>query len=615
MKEKKGMTRRFRLSAGFLLVLTFLCYFQATRFTYIWDDQDYILENPTLRNLNGLKRIWFDFNATPQYYPLVHSFFWVEYHLWGLSPSGYHVVNILLHGLNAVLFFLVLSYLGIPWPWFGAAIFALHPVHVESVAWITERKNVLSLFFYLLSANFYLRFRGLKKPESSGNRSPHPAFYPLSLFCFILALLSKTVSCSLPAALLLIVYFKRGKLEKKDIWRMIPFFILGLGFGILTIGMERHQVGAEGEFWNYTFIERCLIAGRAIWFYMGKLIFPYPLIFVYPRWNIDSSHASLFLFPLGVICACILVWVLRRKIGRGPVVAYLFFCGTLFPALGFFNIYPMRYSLVADHFQYHASLGLIALFAGGMGFWAKRLREDQKPQLMAGAAILCLVLGFLTWKQSLIYRDFNTLFKATLKKNPDSPFVVNTAAAIISEEGDKEEAINLYQKALLLEPEDDVAHFNIGKIYLEKGDIEKAIKHLEEANRMTPECAHYHYFLGLGYAMDNRLEPALIHFQKAVTIDPKEPFQRYNYGLALMNLGKFEEAIPQFAEAIKARPDFLKARLMLVDSLMQPSLKRIEEAEKALEEGLQIDTENGDLKMRMPALQMIKREMEKEQKK
>ncbi|MHC4081279.1 MAG: hypothetical protein ACYSU2_08170, partial [Planctomycetota bacterium] len=300
----------FVSAAALLVLMTLAAYWPATSCGYIWDDDDYVHQNVLLRSTGGLGEIWLDVGATPQYYPLVHTSYWLEYRLWEDDPRGYHVVNILLHALGAVLLWRVLKRLGVPGAWVAAAVFALHPVHVESVAWITERKNVLSGVFYLGSALLYLRFT-----LRTGEDRPSRWLYAGALALFVCALLSKTVACSLPAALLLVLWWKRGHIGWQDARLLAPFFALGVAFGLLTIWMEVHRVGAEGATWNLTFIDRCLIAGRALGFYAGKLIWPWPLMFVYPRWQINASAWWQYTFPAAAAAVVVGLWLARNRIG------------------------------------------------------------------------------------------------------------------------------------------------------------------------------------------------------------------------------------------------------------------------------------------------------------
>ncbi len=376
-----------------LLAATFIAYQPVWHAGFIWEDDDYVTKNQALHSVDGLQRIWSTPGTTHQYYPLVFTSFWVEYHLWRLQPFGYHLVNVILHAVNAVLLWRVLRRLGLPGAWWAAAIFALHPVNVESVAWITERKNTLSGLFYLLAALAWLRFRPLTAGETS--RTPEWRFYWVALGLFACALLSKTVTCSLPAVLVLLIWWKTGRLEKRDGLALAPWFVLGAASGLMTRWMER-RLGASGAPWELSFVQRCLVAGRALWFYAGKLIWPHDLTFSYPRWRVDAGVVWQYSFPLAALAVVAALWKVRSRIGRGPLVAVLFFAITLVPALGFFDVFPFRYSYVADHFQYIASLGLIALGAALVGRAAMYFRA---PAMLPGfAAVILPLLMILTWR-------------------------------------------------------------------------------------------------------------------------------------------------------------------------------------------------------------------------
>lgn len=253
-----------------LFVVVFLAYLPAWHGGFIWDDDAHVTR-PKLRCWEGLFRIWFEPGATQQYYPLVHGTFWLEHWLWGDDPTGYHLVNLALHAGSAFLVALILRRLAVPGAFLAAVVFALHPVHVESVAWITEMKNTLSAVFYLSAMLCYLRF-----DENRGGR-----WYAAALGLFLLALLSKTVTATLPAALLVIFWWRRGRLDwRSDVLPLAPFLLLGAVSGLFTAWVERTINGAEGAEFQFSLVERCLIAGRAIWFYLGKLLWPADLIFI-----------------------------------------------------------------------------------------------------------------------------------------------------------------------------------------------------------------------------------------------------------------------------------------------------------------------------------------------
>ena len=357
-----------------LLAATLAAYLPAWNGGRLWDDDQH-LTAPALQSLDGLRRIWLTVDATPQYYPLVHSAFWLEHRLWGDSTLGYHLVSIALHAVAAFLAGLILRRLAVPGAWIAAAVFALHPVHVESVAWMTELKNTLSGVFFLGAALAWLRF------DESRRAADHAAMTGL----FVLALLSKTVTAMLPAVLLIVAWWKRGTIDlRRDAAPLAPIVALGAGAGVLTAWVERTAIiGPHAGDFAFSFVERCLIAGRAAWFYLGKLAWPVPLVFIYPRWEVSEAAWWQYLYPAALVACLATLWGLRRR-SRAPLAALLAFCAALFPALGFVNVYPFRFSLVADHFQYLASLPIIALGAAGLARLGTRLvRGARGPPVAA----------------------------------------------------------------------------------------------------------------------------------------------------------------------------------------------------------------------------------------
>ena len=380
-------SRRLRLWLGVLgiALTTVVAYRPAMDGGFIWDDDDYVTNNGLLRSDPGLVRLW-EPGQTHQYYPAVFTTFWVEYHLWGLNPRGYHVVNVLLHVANALLLWRVMSLLGIPGAWMIGAVFALHPMHVESVAWITERKNVLSGLFYLLSALAYLRFDPMRDEDQDAEPPPHPRrFYALSLALFVLALLSKSVTASLPVALALVMVLRRQKVTLRRLLPLVPMLVIGLAASLHTVYLERTTVGAVGAEFDFSFVERCLIASRALLHYPSKLLIPYPLVFIYPRWSIDAGDWRSWVPLLTVFAVAITATIAYLRGRRGPAVAMAFFAVTIFPALGFIDYWPMVYSFVADHFAYLASIGLIALVVAPL---AERVGTTGAGRVLAGAILL-----------------------------------------------------------------------------------------------------------------------------------------------------------------------------------------------------------------------------------
>lgn len=458
-----------------LVVASIIAYQPAWHGTPIWDDESH-LTPPGLRSLQGLERIWFEPGATHQYYPLVYSLFWIEYKLWGYATPGYHLVNILLHAFSALLLWKILRRLEVPAAHWAAVIFALHPVCVESVAWISEIKNCLSGMFYLGAALVYLQF----------DRTRNSKVYFAALGLFLLGLMSKTVIATLPAALLVVFWWQRRKLSwKQDVSPLIPFFVAGISAGLFTAWMERTFVGASGPEYNFSIVDRVLIAGRAIWFYLGKLAWPLDLSFIYPHWNVSQAVWWQYLFPALALLVSVALWLLSRW-NRGPLAAWLFFVGTLFPALGFLNVYPFRYSFVADHFQYLAMIGPITLAAAGIaklfGTVTKRL-----PFLeMALCGALLLILGMLSWRQAGVYRNSETLWRDTLAKNPDCWLAHNNLGLLLRNQGRTEEAMEHFRKAIQINPEFAESLNNMAVALADTGQFDEAIENFRKAIQFNP---------------------------------------------------------------------------------------------------------------------------------
>jgi tetratricopeptide (TPR) repeat protein len=536
------------LGAAGLVVLVLAAYLPVLQAGFVWDDDAHVTSNPTLRSLSGLRSIWFDPSATPQYYPLVHTSFWLEYHAWGLHPLGYHVTNVLLHAANALLLWIVLRRLGVPGAYWAALLFAVHPVHVESVAWISERKNVLSTLCYLGSFLAWLHFW---PPEQERPTGPWH-FYALTLLLFLGALLSKTVTCSLPAAFLLVRWWKQGRVSVRDLLATAPLFLLGLPLALHTAFLEKYHVGAHGHEWSWSYLERALIAGRALWFYAGKLLWPVPLAFSYPRWQINPTSWWQVGLPIAVVVILLSLYGLRRRLGRGALVVGLFFAGTLLPALGFFDVYPMRYSFVADHFQYLASIGLLVLAGAGIA-WTLRRRPASVRYACGG--MLVAILGVLTWQQTRIYRNAGTLWTDTLAKNADSWLAYTNRARAYQESGQWQLAIADFTRALELKPDMADVYTNRGAAYQQLGQLDQAIRDSTRAIELDPELATAHANRGMAYQAAGQVQQAIADYTRAVELKPTLASAYVNRGTARQQLGEMRPAIADFTQAIELKPD------------------------------------------------------------
>lgn len=568
-----GASGRRLLLPQALLAITLVAYLPALRAGFIWDDEQYVTQNLAVRAPDGIARIWLDPWAVPQYYPVTLTSFWLEHRLWGDYAPLHHAVNVLLHAASAILVFGLLRRLRVPGAFVAAAVFAVHPVHVESVAWVTERKNVLSALFFLLSIRSYLRFA----PPESAERGGAGA-YASALALFVFALLSKTVAGSLPAVVLLLFWWKRGRIVLRDVVPLVPFFALALVGGGTTAWLERHRVGAWGPDWDLSLAERVLVAGRALWFYAGKLVWPTDLTFVYPRWRVAVSDPAAWLYPVSAVASVAALWAARERIGRGPLVAVLYFAGVLFPALSFADVFPMLYSYVADHFQYTASLGLIVLV---VALAARALRYVPGGRILAPAtsAAILAALTTLTWSQAKVYQDIETLWRDTLAKNPDAWMAHANLASYLHVAADEaepeernrriEEAEREYLESLRLRPGNLPARINLAHLYEQRGDLERALEQLRAAadvelreppgSRGYLQHADAWYHLGRFLAARGRGAEAEQALGRAVAIRPELDLAHAELGRLLFRRGDLAAAEARLREAVRLRADSASA--------------------------------------------------------
>ncbi len=543
---------------GALLVLMVaVVYWPTLGNAYIWDDAAHLEDNAALTSPDGLWEMWFQVGAIPQYYPLVHTTFWVEYRLWQLDPLGYHAVNMALHAVSALLIWRLLARLAVPGAWLAAAIFAVHPVNVESVAWVAERKNVLSCALALASVWAYLKF---SPPELSDAAHPPtsisgaPWYWLLAFALYVAALLSKTVTASVPAVLLVIAWWKRGRLKWRDVFPLVPFFAVGVALAGVTVWMETTFVGASGQEWDQPPLARVLIAGRALWFYAGKLFWPHPLIFFYPRWTIDTSAWWQYLFPAAALVVVAGLWFARGKIGRGALAAVLIFAGVLVPALGFFNVYPFRYSYVADHFQYHASIALIALAAAAGTLAAARLPREAPWIGPAIAAAVLLPLGAVAHWQTYIYRDQVSLYEDIIERNPTNWAARNNLGAIYKSRGDFERAAPHFGQSIALNPRNFDALYNYAMLLAHSGDLKRAIEMMRRAIEVEPKSGPAEHELGIMFYNSQESELAIVHLRNAVRLEPNNDRWQVDLGVVFLKTSELGSAEKHFRQAIALNP-------------------------------------------------------------
>jgi tetratricopeptide (TPR) repeat protein len=596
---------RIWLFAMVLVLATIFAYRPAWNGGFVWDDDFYVTKNRLLTAPDGLRLIWFSLESPSQYFPLTYTSFRIERMLWGLKPTGYHWVNILLHTANALLVWRLLAVLGVPGAWLAAGIFALHPVQVESVAWITERKNVLMGFFFLLALLAWTRFidernqrpiqrsrahgkQRAKEVTQAGELNPSSwRFYWLALIFYVLALCSKATACTLPAALFLILWLQKKRIDWQRVLQIAPFIILGLAMGLITIWWERYHQFTLGPMFALGPLERLIVATHAAWFYLGKLFWPAKLTFIYPQWTIEPNNPFSYIWLVAGIALCVAIYFARPYVGRSVEVAAAFFLATLSPVLGFIMLYTFRYTFVADHYQYLACIGPIALVSAGLATLTNSVVYG--PRLLSALGILILsTLGLLTWGQSASYRDSETLWRTTIDRNPACWMAETNLGSELSERGDIDGAIAHLEKALRLKFDALEIHNSLTYALFRKGDADAAIEEAHVALNFDPTNADTHAVLGMALMTKGLLDEAIAQLSKAVEILPSHSRAHYHLAVALAEKGEPVDAIAHYERAIEAQPDLFEALTNLAwifasssDANIRNGPRAVELAEKA----------------------------------
>ena len=568
-----------RLWPGVLLVLlVFLAYYPSLRGQFLWDDDANVTDNLPLRSLGGLQRIWFELGATQQYYPITHTSFWLEYHLWGLNPLGYHVTNACLHALNAILLWLILRRLDVRGAWLGAAIFALHPVQVESVAWITERKNTLSGLFFLGSILAVLRFWLREPARASVNAIPvqgsgpvHGSwrFYGLGLILYLFALWSKTATVALPVVILLLLWWKQGRIGRRNLCLLLPFFVMGGVMGVITMWVEKNHLGATGQEWGLSWVERGLVTGRMLWFYLGKLLWPHPLMFIYPRWVVDATQPAAYLPVLAAVIVPLILCRRRNSWARPVLCALGCFVVVLFPVLGFFNVFFFRFSFVCDHFQYLASLAPLALAAAGITMALDLIFKKKHFIKGVFCGLLLLVLGMLTWRQTEIYHSSEILWRDSLARNPDAWMAHDNLGICLFNTGRLEEALNHLQRAVRLKPDDAVVHNDYGSALQRSGRLDEGETEVRKALALAPNLVAAHADLVEILKKQGKLNEAVEEYTTILQLVPNSGPGRAGLADTLCLLGRPDAAIPYYRDVLGANPGNMNVRIKLGLALIQ----------------------------------------------
>lgn len=550
-----------------IAVVGLLAYGPTLRNGFVWDDDSFLQHNPLVQAPDGLARFWTS-AGQPDYWPVTLSTFWVEWRLWGTHPAGYHATELVLHVGSAMLLWLVLRRLGIPGATLAALLFVTHPVNVESVAWIAQRKNLVSMVFCLAAVYWFLR--------------PGKASYGLSLLAFTLAMLSKGSVAMLPVVLLGTIAWSRRP-TGRDARLLAPFFAVAAGLVVVNVWFEHR--GFATVIRQVTVPERIAGAGAVVWFYLGKAIAPLGLTFVYPQWKIDAG-SWLWWIPLaGVVAVTALLIRAGRGspgLARGCLFAWLYFCVMLVPVMGLTDVYYMRYTLVADHYEQLALLGATALAGAAWAAWP----ADRRIRIAAAGATLALFIA-LTWRQAATYRDAETLYQATLARNPNAWMVDNSLGLLRQQAGKMAEARAYYEQAIRINPDFAEAHLNLGVVEMAAGETGAAEAEFRRSLALDPGSAKAHLNLGVVEISEGRPADAVSEIKRAIAILPDYPEAYYNLGNALQSLGRDEEAAEAFSAGLRLNPNDAESETYLGTALVR--LGRVAEAQSHFERAIRID--------------------------
>ena len=513
-------------------LLVGISYFPALGAGFIWDDSIFV-DEPLIQQWSGIWDIWLSPREIREghYWPVVYSSFWLEHKLWGLDPAGYHAVNVLLHLANCFLVWTLMARLDVKGAWAVAAVFAVHPLHVDSVAWIIERKDLLSALFYIAAALAWIRYLDARRP----------LLYCGALTLFGLALLSKSIAVTLPVALLILHAWRRDAADRTGWPRLVPFFAVAI---FVTAADLSFYQSREPLDLGYSLIERALIAARALFFYGWKLLWPTELAVIYPHWNVDASDTVSWALLLGAMAVPAALWALRRRIGTGPLVGAAYFAVTLVPVLGFVDYGYMQFSFVADRYQYLAGLGLLAVLVAALAHAAGSLEGWSRKAVHAGGAMVLAALAAKTWSQAEVYRDETTFFQHIVSFNPNARD----------------------------------ARLNLADALVDAGRFEESVAAAHVAIEQRPDHANTHHVLGRALAGLRRFEEAEAAFSKARELAPRDASIAHNTGQMFRDAGRHQEAVEKFREALEIRPD-----LALAHGAMGPSLNALGRYEEALE--------------------------------
>ena len=549
-----------------IAVLSFVVYWPSLRDATLIDDGRYLFANPIVAASDGLYRFWFTTEAV-DYYPVSNTTFWIEWRLWESNAIGYRVTNLVIHIATSLLVWLVLRKLAIPGAFLAALLFAVHPVNVEAVAWISQRKDLMALFLALLSILWFLR--DLQHYSSaSGPRAK--TWYWLSLLAFALAMLSKGSVATTPFVILLIIWWLHGCVTVRDVQSVLPFIFVAVLLGLVNAWYQMHGDPVP----HAPFATRLAGAGGVVWFYLAKALLPILQVLHYPQWRIDTGDLRWWLPLLAAIgLTAVLVWQCRVRTSNAArtfLFAWGFFCISLGPVMGIAEAGGMLISLVADHYQHFALVGVVASIAAAWHYFYRRTAGIAHQAVGAFAVALTAVLALFTWQESRLFGNPIELYRATLAVNHDAlagAYLHANLGLMLANDGLYDEAAEHTKIALKLMPENAIFHVELGDDYFLTDRFELAIPEYEQALQANPLQPRVHYDLGTALQKTGNLQEAIAHYQQAIDLQPTFAAAHFNMATAYVDLQRVDDAIAQFQEGLQYLPNSPRGHFCLANAL------------------------------------------------
>jgi tetratricopeptide (TPR) repeat protein len=584
-----------------LVVATFAVYWQVLDNDFVnYDDDYYVTDNIRVHKGVTFDSLTWAFTSShaANWHPLTWISHMIDCQLYGLNPRGHHLTSLLFHVANTLLLLLILVRMtGTLWQSsFVAALFALHPLHVESVAWVAERKDVLSTFFMMLTIWTYILY--VKKGEVKR--------YLLVVLFFVLGLMSKPMLVTLPFILLMLDFWPLGRLcllhdtrnvvtgqqtnERTDIFRLVlekvPFFALAVVSSVVTF-IVQERGGAMGLLKSYSLQTRIINAFVAYIEYIMSMIWPAKLAVLYPH---PGNSLPLWKGVVAGLALVLITILVIRKARKIPYIAvgWLWYVVTLIPVIGIVQVGPQA---MANRYTYITLIGLFVIIAWGANDLLSRWLY-RKIWLGTLAAIILPVLIILTWKQVQYWENSITLYKHTLKHTSNNYVIHNNQGIALREQGSTEEAIKHYLQALRSNPDYAQAHYNLGNAYAGSGKHKKAIEAYKKAIRINPDYAQAHYNLGVAYAGSGKHKKAIEIFLQVLRIDPDHVQAHSNLGAAYAGSGKYKEAIEAFLQALRVDPDYALVHNNL--GIAYGVLGKYKEATEAFKQAIRINPDDTD---------------------